>query len=80
MTVFNFFSLKNNIEGNRYDMEAASANIEKIRNDVAINVATAYLLALVSEEQENIANVAVQQTLQNLDNTRRRVEAGRCPN
>ncbi len=79
MTVFNFFSLKHTIEGNRIDTEAARVNIDKIKNDIALNVATAYLTVLVSGEQANIARVAVQQTLQNLDNTRRRVEAGALP-
>lgn len=79
MTVFNFFSIKNNIEGNRFDTEAARANVEKIKNDIALNVATAYLLVLVSGEQANISRVAVQQTLQNLDNTRKRVDAGALP-
>jgi outer membrane protein len=79
MTVFNFFSIKNNIEGNRLDNEAAKANVEKIRNDVAINVATAYLLVLVSQEQANIAKLATELTLENLGNTRKRVEAGALP-
>lgn len=79
ITVFNFFSLRRNIEGNRLDNEAAKVNIDKIKNDVALNVATAYLLVLESGEQAKIAKVAVQQTLQNLDNTRRRVDAGALP-
>lgn len=79
MTVFNFFSIKNNIEGSRYDLEASRVNIEKIKNDIAMNVATAYLLALVAQEQENIARVSVEQTLQNLENTRKRVDAGALP-
>ena len=79
VTLFNFFSVKNNIEGNRFDNEAARANVDKIRNDIALNVATAYLMVLVSEEQENIAKLAVQLTLQNFDNTRKRVETGVLP-
>lgn len=79
VTLFNFFSVKNNIEGNRFDREAARANVDKIRNDIALNVATAYLMVLVSEEQENIAKLAVQLTLQNFDNTRKRVETGVLP-
>lgn len=79
VTVFNFFSVRNNIEGSRLDHEAAKANTDKIRNDIALNVATAYLLVLVSQEQVNIAKLAVQLTLENLDNTRKRVEAGSLP-
>ena len=79
VTIFNFFSVRNNIEGNKLDNEAARANIDKIRNDIALNVATAYLMVLVSEEQENIAKLAVQLTLQNFDNTKKRVENGVLP-
>lgn len=79
VTVFNFFSLKNNIEGNKFENAAARANVDKIRNDIALNVATAYLQVLVSQEQENIARLAVQLTLQNFDNTRKRVETGVLP-
>lgn len=79
VTVFNFFAIRNNIEGNRLDNEAARLNVDKIRNDISLNVATAYLQILLALEQENIARVAVQQTLVNLDNTRKRVEAGALP-
>jgi outer membrane protein len=79
VTLFNFFSVKNNIEGNRLDNEAARANVDRVRNDIALNVATAYLQVLVSEEQENIARLAAQLTLQNFDNTKKRVEAGVLP-
>ena len=79
MTVFNFFSLKHSIEGNRLELEAANKNIEKIKNDVALNVATAYLLILVAIEQEKVADLSVKLTLQNMENTRSRVEAGALP-
>lgn len=79
VTVFNFFSIRNNIAGSRFDSEAARANVEKIKNDVSLNVSTAYLLVLVAAEQVHIAEVSVQQTLQNIDNTRKRVEAGALP-
>ena len=79
MTVFNFFAVRNNIEGNRFDNAAAQANYDKVRNDIALNVATAYLQVLVSYEQQRIAEVAVQQTLNNLENTRKRVDAGALP-
>lgn len=79
VTVFNFFSLKNNIEGNRLEMEAATKNVDKIKNDIALNVATSYLLILTAMEQEKIAALSVRLTQENMDNTRRRVEAGALP-
>ncbi len=79
MTLFNWFAIKNNIAGNQFDTEAARASVQKLKNDISLNVATGYLLVLVSQEQANISAVAVQQTLQNLENTRKRVEAGSLP-
>jgi outer membrane protein len=79
VNVFNFFSLRNTIAGNRLDTEASRVNIERISNDIALNVATAYLQVLVAVEQVKIAEVAVQQTQQNMDNTRKRVDAGALP-
>jgi outer membrane protein len=79
VNVFNWFSQQNNIKGNQFDYEAAKANVEKLKNDIALNVATAYLAILVSKEQVNIANVTVKQSMDNLYNTRKRVDAGALP-
>jgi outer membrane protein len=79
MNVFNWFSTRNTLAGNQYDYEAAQANVEKLKSDIALNVANAYLLVLNSREQVNITKVAVQQSQQNLLNTRKRVDAGSLP-
>lgn len=79
VTLFNWFNIRNTIAGNQLSAEAAQGDVEKLKNDISLNVASAYLLVLVSQEQANISAVAVQQTLQTLDNTRKRVEAGSLP-
>jgi outer membrane protein len=79
VTVFNWFNLRNTVDGNKFSAEASKADVDKLKNDIALNVATAYLLVLVSEEQANITKVAIQQTQLNLDNTRKRVMAGALP-
>lgn len=79
VSVFNWFSVKNNIAASQYQAEAGKATVDKIKNDIALNVASGYLLVLVAQEQINISRVAVQQTGQNLENTRKRVEAGSLP-
>jgi outer membrane protein len=79
MNVFNWFSLKNTIAGNELDLKAAEANVDKLKNDIALNVATAYLLVLTSNEQVRISGVAVKQSQDNLYNTRKRVDAGTLP-
>jgi len=79
MSLFNWFSIRNNIAGNEFDTEAARAGVDKLKNDISLNVATSYLLVLVSQEQANISEVALQQTLQNLNNVKKRVDAGSLP-
>jgi outer membrane protein len=78
-TIFNWFSIKNNIAANDFEMQAARAAVDKLKNDIALNVATAYLLVLVSQEQANVAEVTLHQSQQNRNNIRRRVDAGALP-
>ncbi len=78
-TIFNWFSLKNNIAANEFEMQAARAGVDKLKNDIALNVASAYLLVLVSQEQANVAGVTLQQSQQNRNNIRRRVDVGTLP-
>ncbi len=79
VNVFNFFSKKNTIEANALDSKATEAQIEKIRNDISLNVATAYLQALLNKESANIAAVQIQQSTAQLSNTRKLVDAGSLP-
>lgn len=77
--LFNFFSKQNTIAGNKYEAEASRAAVEKIRNDISLNVAAAYLQALLAVEQVNISQVQVKQTSAQLSNTRKLVDAGSIP-
>jgi outer membrane protein len=79
ITLFNFFSIKNNILSAAKDEEAYKLGVDKARNDIALNVAAAYLQTLLSVEQANIAKVQIDQTKAQLDNTRKLVEAGSMP-
>jgi outer membrane protein len=78
-TLFNWFSMRNNVEGNKYELAAAQAGVEKLKNDISLNVASAYLLVLVSQETANVAAITLQQSQQNRDNTAKRVNAGSLP-
>ena len=77
--LFNFFSKQNAIAANKYEAEASIAAVEKVKNDVALNVAAAYLQALLAIEQVNISDVQVKQTVAQLTNTRKLVDAGSVP-
>ena len=77
--LFNFGSKKNTIAANRFASEAALASVEKLKNDIALNVAGAYLQTLLSKQQVEISRVQVAQTSAQLNNTRKLVQAGSVP-
>lgn len=79
VTIFNWFSKKNTIEASRLSWEADKAQVQKAKDDVALNVAVAYLQILLAKEQVNLAGVQVQQTTDQLTSTRKRVDAGALP-
>ncbi|CAN5775964.1 TolC family protein [soil metagenome] len=79
VTLFNFFSIKNGIEANKLTFAANKAQTDKIRSDISLNVAAAYLQALLANETAFIADVQVSQTKEQLNATRKRVDAGGLP-
>ncbi len=79
VTVFNWFSRKNTIEANRLSWEADKQQTEKIKNDISLNVAVAYLQVLLAREQANSAAAQVELSRSQLENTRKRVDAGSLP-
>jgi outer membrane protein len=79
ITIFNWNRIANNITAATYESDAAVADVEKAKNDIALAVATAYLQALLSKVQIGISDVQLQQTKSQLSDTRKRVDAGSLP-
>ena len=77
--IYSWGKLKNNIAANTFSAKAALADIEKNANDVALNVATYYLQILATYQQIKIAEVQIITTKNNLDATRKKVDAGSLP-
>ncbi len=77
--LFNWFRKRNNIEANKLLAEAGTARLEKARNDIALNVANAYLAALLNKEQINIMQVQLGQSRVQTENIQRQVDAGALP-
>jgi outer membrane protein len=77
--IFNFYSKQNTIAANEFERKAAFANTEKVKNDIALSAANAYLNILLSKAQEDITTVQIQQTQAQLTNTRKLVNAGALP-
>jgi outer membrane protein len=79
VTLFNWFSIKNAIESSRISVEADKAQVTKVQNDIALNVAVAYLQILLARQQADIAGVQVKQTESQVDYTNKQVKAGNLP-
>lgn len=77
--IFNWFSKRNTIAANEWELQAAKANTDKLKNDIALTVANAYLQILLAMEQEKIAGIQLQQSQAQLSNTRKLVDAGALP-
>jgi len=77
--IFNWNRITNDITSAKYNAEAADANIEKVRNDISLTVAAAYLQALLAKVQADITHVQLEQTKNQLADTRKRVDAGTVP-
>lgn len=77
--LYNFNSLKNTEEANKFSMEADKAAVDKARNDIGLNIAQLYLRALLSYEQIEISKVVLEQTKAQFLNTRKLVDAGSLP-
>jgi outer membrane protein len=79
VNLFNWFALNNNIDASKFEAAAAQKSVEKLKNDVSLNVAAAYLQALVNKEQVHASKVQIQLTTAQLENTRKLVAAGAVP-
>ncbi len=77
--IFNWYSKKNTIAANNWELLAAKANTDKLKNDIALTVANTYLQILLAKEQEKIAGVQLLQSYAQLNNTRKLVDAGSLP-
>lgn len=77
--VFGWFQRRNTIAQNKFSLRAASADLEQLKNDVSLNVATGYLRALLAKEQVAINEKQVSLSLAQLKQTRQFAEAGRLP-
>lgn len=77
--LFNWFTKKNTIAVKDLNLKATEAGVEKAKNDVALNVAVAYLQILLAREQVNLAESKLVQTRSQLESTRKQVDAGKLP-
>jgi outer membrane protein len=79
VTLFNWFSKKNQLAADQLTYEANREQTKKVQNDIALNVAVGYLQILLAREQVTLSKIQVQLTLSQLESTQKQVEAGKLP-
>jgi outer membrane protein len=79
VTVFNGFYLQRTIDANRYSWLALLANSEKLKNDISLNVANAYLTVLLANQTAEAALLQLHLSQNQLELTRKQVSAGTLP-
>lgn len=77
--LFNWFTKKNNVVVKELNQQATEIGVNKAKDDVALNVAVGYLQILLANEQANLSRIQSSQTRAQLENTRKKVEAGILP-
>lgn len=77
--LYNYGRLKNAELVAKFNAQAALADVAKAANDVSFNVATYYLQVLAAKEQIKISEVQIDQTHNQFDITKKRVDAGVLP-
>ena len=77
--LFGWLQTRNTIARNKYSLEAALADLDQRRDDIALNVANGYLAALLAQEQINVTRNQVDVSMALLNQTRAFADAGRLP-
>ncbi len=75
--LFNGFQQKNTIEKNKFNLLASIENTSKIKNDISLNIAAAFLQILFSQELLNVAKNQLEITTQQVERTQKLVDAGK---
>ena len=77
VTLFNGLSKYNRIKASKLDYEAAVQNLEQAKNNIALNITSAYLDVLLNKELLATAQEQLQLTREQIEINRQQVESGK---
>ena len=77
--VFGWFQQRNTIAKNKYSWEAAQADLNQLKNDVSLNIATGFLRVLMAREQIKVNEKQVALSAAQLQQTQKFAAVGRLP-
>ncbi len=76
VTLFSGFQKVNTIRQNEFDLQASLQDLQKLKNDISLNIAAGYLQILLNEELLKVAKDQLTVTSQQVERTRVLVDAG----
>ena len=76
ITLFNGLQNLNTIMRTKYDLMSQLENVEKVKNDITLNVTTAYLQILLNKELRDNAKQQLEVTTEQIEKTKKLVEIG----
>jgi len=76
VTLFNGFTNRKSIEQNKYNLQASIQDVEKIKNDISLSIALAYLQILLNKELLDVTKNQYDITMEQIDRTSKLVAAG----
>lgn len=77
MVLFAGLQRQNNIKKNKLDLMAGLQDFEKLKNDISLNIAAAFLQILFNQELTKVAEDQLSLTRQQVDQTKKLVDAGK---
>jgi outer membrane protein len=79
LLLFGWNQMRNTIAKNKFSLEASLADLDQLKDDISLNVANSFLIALLAQEQVSISRNQVSLSKAQLDQTKAFAEAGRVP-
>jgi outer membrane protein len=77
ITVFNGFQNLNSIKQNKVSFDAGNMDIDKLKNDISMNVVVAYMQTLMAYEAIDISKSQLESTTAQVERTKKYVDAGK---
>ena len=79
LVLFQGFQLRNTIRRNALDLQASEADVQKARNDLSLNVASAFLQAVLAQELVRANQFYVTRDQEQIARTKLLLQAGSIP-
>ena len=76
MPIFMGMQINNNIKAKNFDLKASMEDLQKVKDDITMNIASAYLEILFSQELVKISEEQLTITKQQIQQTQEKVDAG----